>query len=39
MRFGIDASRFTAKGPSNPIACNDTAKGRAKNRRAEFIRK
>ena len=40
-QFGIDASRLTAKGmgQSNPISSNDTAEGRAENRRVEFIRK
>ena len=35
---GVDASRLTAKGygPSRPAATNDTAEGRAKNRRVEL---
>jgi len=37
--FGIDASRITAVGygPDNPIASNDTKKGRQKNRRAQAV--
>ncbi len=37
---GVDGKRLIAKGygPENPIAPNDTAEGRAKNRRIEFYR-
>jgi OOP family OmpA-OmpF porin len=37
--FGIDASRITAVGygPNKPIAGNDTAEGRNKNRRVEAV--
>ncbi len=37
---GVDASRISSKGlgPANPIATNDTAEGRQKNRRIEFVR-
>jgi OOP family OmpA-OmpF porin len=37
--FGIDASRITAVGygPNRPIASNDTASGRKKNRRVEAV--
>jgi OOP family OmpA-OmpF porin len=37
--FGIDASRITAVGygPDNPIASNDTKKGRQKNRRVQAV--
>jgi OmpA-OmpF porin, OOP family len=40
-QFGIAAARLTAKGmgQADPIASNDTAEGRAENRRVEFIRK
>ena len=36
---GIDASRITTRGfgKSKPIASNDTAEGRAENRRVEII--
>lgn len=38
VRHGISASRLTTrgKGPREPIAPNDSAEGRAKNRRIEF---
>ena len=41
FQFGIDASRLTAKGmgQASPVATNDTAEGRAANRRVEFLRK
>ncbi|MCG2419025.1 OmpA family protein [Aequorivita sp. F47161] len=37
--FGVDASRLTivGKGESEPVASNDTAMNKAKNRRTEFI--
>jgi OmpA-OmpF porin, OOP family len=40
-QFGVTASRLSAKGmgDANPIASNDTADGRAANRRVEFIKK
>jgi OOP family OmpA-OmpF porin len=40
-QFGVDSARLTAegKGPASPIASNDTAEGRAENRRVEFIKK
>ncbi len=39
-QFSIDGSRLTAKGlgPANPIGSNDTAAGRAENRRVEFVK-
>jgi len=38
--LGVDSARIIAKGygPENPIDTNDTAEGRAKNRRIEFVR-
>ena len=38
-QFGVAAGRLTAKGmgPANPIGSNDTAAGRAENRRVEFV--
>jgi len=40
VKLGIDPSRIIASGygPDNPIETNDTAEGRAKNRRIEFVR-
>src|SRR5579885_553312 len=40
-QFGVDSARLTAegKGAASPIASNDTAEGRAENRRVEFIKK
>ena len=39
-QFGIDAGRLTAQGfgAANPIGSNDTAAGRADNRRVEFVK-
>ena len=39
-QFGIDAGRLTAKGfgPDHPLGSNDTAEGRAENRRVEFVK-
>ena len=39
QRHGVSASRMTARGfgKSNPVASNDTAEGRAQNRRVELI--
>ncbi len=38
-KFGIDGSRLTAAGygPNKPIASNDTAEGRQKNRRVDAV--
>ena len=38
-QFGIDPARITTRGagPSEPIASNDTAEGRAQNRRVEVL--
>lgn len=40
-QFGVDAARLTSNGfgAAKPIASNDTADGRAQNRRVEFLRK
>lgn len=39
IKAGVDADRLTAHGygPDRPIDTNDTAEGRAKNRRVEFV--
>lgn len=39
-QFGIDAGRLTSAGAgaSKPVASNDTADGRAQNRRVEFVK-
>ena len=38
-RYGIDPKRLTAggRGEYNPLATNDTAEGRAQNRRTQII--
>jgi outer membrane protein OmpA-like peptidoglycan-associated protein len=38
---GIDAERLTTKGlgDTKPLSSNDTAEGRANNRRVEFVRR
>ncbi len=40
-QFGVDASRLSANGlgAGNPVGSNDTAEGRATNRRVEFVKK
>jgi len=40
VEMGVAPERLTAKGfgPDNPVASNDTAEGRANNRRIEFVR-
>jgi outer membrane protein OmpA-like peptidoglycan-associated protein len=40
MQFGIDAARLTSNGfgTAKPISSNDTADGRAQNRRVEFVK-
>jgi outer membrane protein OmpA-like peptidoglycan-associated protein len=39
-QFGVDAGRLSANGfgPAKPVASNDTADGRAQNRRVEFVK-
>jgi OOP family OmpA-OmpF porin len=39
-KFGIDAGRLetNGKGKSEPVAANDSAMNKAKNRRVEFIK-
>ena len=39
QRHGVSATRMTGRGfgKSNPVATNDTAEGRAQNRRVELI--
>ncbi|HLJ45313.1 MAG TPA: OmpA family protein [Bryobacteraceae bacterium] len=39
-QFGIEPNRLTAAGfgPANPVGSNDTADGRATNRRVEFVK-
>jgi OmpA-OmpF porin, OOP family len=39
-QFNIDAARLTANGfgAGKPVASNDSAEGRAANRRVEFVR-
>ncbi len=40
-QFGVDASRLSSKGlgQASPVASNDTADGRATNRRVEFVKR